>query len=114
MSACGCNFEALPSCDCRQFAPELNNLLSRISRIVTNLSAQFHDRLVHLGLDVLFQNDFAAGKNLLDMRTEFACLRIDDLKFLLNSESEDMIAETRLLPRHTRLSSWFLSASRAI
>ncbi len=47
---------------------------------------------MHLGLNVLFQNHFTVSQNLLNVRAQLARLRIDDLKFLLDPESKDMIA----------------------
>src|SRR5205823_7556185 len=78
-----------------------------------DLGAEFHHRLMHLGLDVLFQNHFAAGKNLLNVRTQLARLRIDDLEFLFDSKSENMIGYTHFLSPHTR-SSGRLSRRPAI
>ena len=40
---------------------------------------------------MLFQRDPAVVENLLDMRAQFARLRIDDLEFLLDAEGENMI-----------------------
>ena len=46
---------------------------------------------MHLRFDVLLQKHFAAGQDLLNVRTQLARFRIDDLKFLLDSESENVI-----------------------
>ena len=70
---------------------QLDHLLPRARGITANLCAQLDDGLMHLRLDPLFQNDFAAGNDLLNVRTQFARLWIDDLKFLLDAESEDVI-----------------------
>ena len=45
---------------------------------------------MHLGFDLLFQHDFAAFEDLLNVRTELARFRIDDLKFLLDAERENV------------------------
>jgi hypothetical protein len=47
--------------------------------------------LVHLGLDLLIQRHLALAENLLNMGTQFARLRIDDLKLFLDPESKDVI-----------------------
>ena len=53
-----------------------------------NLGSKLDDRLVHLRLDVLFQRHFAIVKNLLNVGTQLARFRIDDLEFLLDPEGE--------------------------
>jgi hypothetical protein len=49
---------------------------------------------MHLRLYVLFQNRFAAGQNLLNVQAQLTRLRIDDLKFFFDPESEDVIFRT--------------------
>jgi hypothetical protein len=66
-------------------------LLARARGIAADLCAQLDHRLMHLRLDPLFQNDFAAGNNLLNMRTQLPRLRINDLEFFLNPESKNVI-----------------------
>ena len=46
---------------------------------------------MQLRFDLLLQNDFTVGENLLDVRTQFARLGIDDLQFFLDAESENVI-----------------------
>ena len=55
------------------------------------LGAELDNRLVHLGFDLLIQRHLALAEDLLDMGTQFARLRIDDLKFFLDPESKDVI-----------------------
>src|SRR6266566_5991979 len=90
MSAGGSDFKSVAGCEFRQLGAKMGHLASRAARIVANFRAELHDRLVHFGFDVLFQNNFATGQDLLDMRTQLARLRIDDLKLFLNAESEDV------------------------
>ena len=59
--------------------------------VVANLRAKLDDRLMHLRFDALFQKHLAVRQNLLDVRTQLARLRIDDLEFLFDAESEDVI-----------------------
>ncbi len=47
---------------------------------------------MHLGFDVLFQEYLPICQDLLNVRTQLTRLRIDDLEFLFNSESENVIA----------------------
>ena len=49
---------------------------------------------MHLGFYVLFQNHLAIGQNLLDVRAQLTCFRIDDLKLFLYAESENVILLT--------------------
>ena len=50
------------------------------------------DRLVHLGLDLLLERDLSAFENFVNMRTQFARLRIDDRELLFNSEGKDVVS----------------------
>src|ERR1051325_2287765 len=82
--------------------PEYNELPSRIARIAADLGADFHNRLMELGFDLLLQYHSAVGKNLLDVRTQFPRLRIDDLQFFLDSEGENVIGVARSRRRFLR------------
>jgi hypothetical protein len=46
---------------------------------------------VHLGLDLFLQGHGAFTEDLLDVRTQLARFRIDDLKFLFDPEGESVI-----------------------
>ena len=85
-------FEPAARRDGREFAAKLNHLLASRGHITANFGAQLDDRLMHLRLDAFFQKHFAVGQNLLNVRAQLARLRIDDLKFLFDSEREDVIA----------------------
>jgi hypothetical protein len=63
---------------------------TRIDNRLANFSAELNDRLVHLRLDLLFERNFPALENFLDVRPELACLRVDDGEFLFDTESEDV------------------------
>src|SRR5262249_60884358 len=56
-----------------------------------NFGAQLYHRLVHLWFDLLFERDFSAFENFVNMRTELACLRVDDRELLFDSQSERVI-----------------------
>src|ERR1700726_3315154 len=88
----GRDLESFHRRDRSQLASKLNDLLSRGVDVATNLGAEFDYRLVHFGFEVLFQEHFAVGQNLLNMRPQLACLRIDDLKFLFDSERKNVIS----------------------
>src|SRR5258708_107607 len=64
---------------------------TRIDNGLANFRAELNDRLMHLRLDLLFEHNFPALENFLDMRPKLACLRIDDRKFLFDTESKSML-----------------------
>jgi hypothetical protein len=67
-------------------------LLTRRPGVTADFSPELNYRLMHLGFYVLFQNHLAIGQNLLNVRAQFASLRVDDLKFFLYAESKYVIA----------------------
>src|SRR6266849_6396887 len=85
------DFQAILRSKRGQFAAKLNDLLPRTTSIGTYLGPELDHALVHLGFHVFFQNHFAAGQNLLDVGTQLARFRSDDLKFLLDAKCEDVI-----------------------
>ena len=66
-------------------------MIARTTDGIANFGAQLNDRLVHLRLDLLFERDFSAFEDLVDMRTQFARLGIDDREFLFDSQSERVL-----------------------
>ena len=74
-----------------EFAAKLDHMLARVSDRLANLRAKLDHRLVHLGLDLLLQRNFAVFENFLNVRPQLARLRIDDRKFLLDPERVDVI-----------------------
>lgn len=74
----------------RQIAAKLNDPLAHASCVTTDFGGQLNYRLVHLGLDAFFQKHFAVCQNLLDVRAQLTRFRIDDLKFLLDSERKNV------------------------
>jgi hypothetical protein len=95
MRAGGRDLQAVLRSQFRQLSAKIDNLLPGITRVAANVGIQFHDRLVQLGFDAFLQDHSAIGKELLDVRTQFARLRIDDLEFFLNAESENMVLHGR-------------------
>ena len=84
-------FSPLRPASSRQFAAQIDHVRARIDDRLANFGAELDHRLVHLRLDLLFERDFAALENFLDVRPQLACLRIDDRKFLLDAESKRVI-----------------------
>ena len=74
-----------------QFAAQLDHVGARIDNRLANLRAQLDHRLVHLRFDLLFEHDFAAFENFLDMRTQLARFRIDNRELLFDAESKRVV-----------------------
>ena len=74
-----------------QLGSKLDDLRARASRITAHFGAQFDDRLMHLGLDLLLQDHLAARQNFLDVRSQFPRYRIDNLKLFLNADGKYVI-----------------------
>ena len=79
-----------------KLAPQADDLGPRIVDVAADVGPEFDDRLVHLRLDLLVQCHRAGAENLLNVRTQFARLRIDDLEFLLDPEGEDVISRAHV------------------
>src|SRR5215470_12102419 len=58
---------------------------------IANLRAQFHNRLMHFGLDLFLEEDFSAFENLVDMRAQFACFGIDDGELFFDAEGKCVV-----------------------
>src|SRR5438046_10491711 len=54
--------------------------------VVTNFSAELDHRLVHLGLDLFLEKNFAAFENFLNVRPQLARLWIDNRELLFDTE----------------------------
>ena len=91
MCAGGRDFQPVLRSQFRKFAAKIDDLLPGITRIAANVGPQFRDRLVELRLNLLLQNQFAVSQDLLDVRTQLARLRIDNLEFLFDAESKDVV-----------------------
>src|SRR5678816_2167490 len=59
--------------------------------VAANFRAQLDHRLMHLGLDLLLEGNFAVLKNLVNVRAQLASFGIDDGKFFLDAKGEDML-----------------------
>src|ERR1700687_1833871 len=75
----------------RKLAAQVGHVFARVDNRLTDLRAELDDRLVHLGFDLLFERDLAALENFLDMRAQFARLRIDNREFLFDAESVSVV-----------------------
>ncbi len=68
--------------------PHLADVLPHLRDVLADAGADLDDRLVHLGLDPLLQDEPALLQNLLDVGAQLPRLRIDDLELLLDAERE--------------------------
>src|ERR1700676_142028 len=75
----------------RKLAAQVGHVFARIDNRLANFRAKLDDRLVHLRFDLLFERDLAALENFLDMRAQFARLRIDNRELLFNAESVGVV-----------------------
>src|SRR6516164_714256 len=75
----------------RQFRAQRNDVSARTPDGIANFGAQLNDRLVHLRFDLLFERDFSAFENFVNVRTQFACLRVDNRELLFDSQSERVV-----------------------
>ena len=84
-------FNPLRPASSRQLAAQIDHVLARIDNRLADFRAELDDRLVHLRLDLLFERDLAAFENLLDVRPQFARLRIDNRELLFDAESVGVV-----------------------
>src|SRR5438874_106764 len=82
-----CDLQSAAAGEIRQLAPQLNHMRPRVVDRIANLGAEFDDRLVHLGLDLLLEQDLATLEDFLNVRLQLARLRIDNRKLLFDAES---------------------------
>ena len=69
--------------------PQIEEVLARLLDRSADARAHLDHRLVHLGLDALFQPPLALGQHLgRDVRAQIARHRIDGLVFLFNADRE--------------------------
>ena len=68
--------------------PHLPDVLAYLRDVPADAAADLDDRLVHLRLDALLQDEPALLQDLLDVRAQLPRLRIDDLELLLDAERE--------------------------
>jgi hypothetical protein len=97
-----------------QLIAKINDLLSGGTGISADVGVQLHYRLVQLWFNALFQNHFAVCQDLLDVRTQLPRLRIDDLEFFFNSQSEYMIASMHFFVPRAGFDSRLSNKVRAI
>src|SRR6476620_1413401 len=110
MRASRCDQQTAPAHKLRQLRSQPHDIGARARDVGTNPGPEFDDGLMHLRLDPFLQRDLSVFQNLLDTRAQSACLRIDDLEFLLDPESENMsISHVGYL---MRLPRWLVRALR--
>src|SRR5262245_50943036 len=69
-------------------------MIARTTNGIANFGAELNDRLVHLRFELLFERNFSAFEDFVDMRTQLARLRIDDRELLFDSQSERVVLWT--------------------
>src|SRR5690349_8255577 len=69
-------------------AAQARDVLAGFLDVATNASPDLDHRLNHFRLDLLAEQHLAFLEDLGDVRTQFARLRIDDLKFFLDAQRE--------------------------
>src|SRR5438105_3082837 len=74
-----------------EIAAQTGNMVPGIGDIAAYLGAELDDRLMHLGLDPLFQHHLAVLENFLNVRAQLPGLRINNGKLFLDPKSEDVI-----------------------
>src|SRR5207248_679277 len=85
-----------------ELAPQLDDVLTRVRDRRTNLRAEFDDRLVHLRLDLFFQQDLAALENFLDVGAQLTRLRVYNRELFLDPEGEGMVRSRHYLENIVR------------
>src|SRR6476660_2178494 len=80
----------------RQFRAQRSDVIARTTNGLANFGAQLNDRLAHLRFDLLFERDFSAFENFVNMRTQLARLGVDDGELLFDSQSERMVLHARV------------------
>src|SRR5215813_3259347 len=95
MRSGGSDYQPMLRCKFCQLSAKCSDFASRLPGITANRGTDFHNRLVHFRFDLLLQNHFTVGENLLDLRPEFARFRIDELQFFLDPESENVIGSPK-------------------
>src|SRR5438132_1796125 len=77
-----------------QTTAQLRHMHPGIVDVAANFRAQLDHRLMHLRLDLLFEGNFAVFENFVNVRAQLPRLGIDNGKFLLDAQGEDVIFET--------------------
>src|SRR5437868_11727800 len=90
MRSDGRDFQSALAREIRELAAKIDNVIARVSDVVANLGPKLDHRLMHLRFDLLFEQNFALLEDLLNVRPQFARLRIDNRELFLNSESVSM------------------------
>ena len=85
------DLEFAPRGERGQTTPQLRHMRPGIIDVTADFRAQLDDRLMHLGLDLFLERNFAVLQNFVNVRAQLARLGIDDGKFFLDAEGEDMI-----------------------
>src|ERR1043165_4014844 len=88
MRRSGNDYKPVLSCEAGDDAAQARDVFAGLLDVATNSGPDLDHRLNHFRLDLLAQQHLAFFEDLGDVRTEFARLRIDDLKFLFDAQRE--------------------------
>ncbi len=86
MGSGGSDFQSAPAGHAGELAPQPDDLGAGLGDVAADVGPEFHDRLVHLGLDLFVEYDFSFAEDLLNVGTQFTRFRIDDLELFLDPE----------------------------
>src|SRR5262249_45009884 len=79
---------SLPVRQTHDLGPHFPDVAAHVADVLADAGADLDDRLVHLGLDPLFERELPLSEQLLEVRAKLPCLRIDDLELFPDAESE--------------------------
>src|SRR5690349_1590263 len=80
--------QAVAAREVDDLAPQPRDLAPRLGHVAADRRAHLDDGIVHLALDLVFEDLLPLGEHLLDVRAQLARLRIDDLELLFDAEGE--------------------------
>jgi hypothetical protein len=88
MSAGSDNLQSLPAHQTRNDTAQVCDIGSSFFYVFADSGAHFDHRLDHFGFDLLTEQHLALFQDFRDMRTQFAGMRINNLKLFFNTECE--------------------------
>src|SRR5215471_16163850 len=81
-------------------------MIARTTNGIANFDAQLNGRLVHLRFELLFERNFSAFEDFVNVRTQLARLGVGDRELLYDSQSERVFLHAmkaaRNVPRKQR------------
>src|SRR5882757_4937753 len=80
-----------------QTTTQFGYVVPGIVDIAANFRAQLDHRLMHFWLDLLLERNLAVFENFVNVRAQFPRRGINNRKFLLDAEGENMIFDAHLV-----------------